>query len=297
LSERKALAKDIADSLAISGSIKSVFIEEVDSPWNEKAMIKRKKQHLEVKLTLWKGEPFLYGRIYRLFLYLHDVLNPAFLYSSKKAPEEDKEPRYRDRYNQIWSLYVDSRMEKMALENFFDKKMRQNLFIDVERDLSWQESTGIFERLWNKDAYTHPEILHYTYHLDELRDQVRTSQGEAIEVRLNDLLKETTVRRHLDRIGSDPFRAAAEELLNFTAYHCKDTIIEASYYGISFLYQRKIFVEIIPTDTDLLYFTIYNPRTGGHETHRIRKGADLKDIEETIKACYRGITMHEERVQ
>jgi hypothetical protein len=277
LSEKQALAKDIADTFGISSSIKSVFIEEVDSPWNEKAMIKRKKQQLEVKLILWKGEPFLYGRIYRLFLYLHDVLNPAFLYSSKTAPEEDKEPGYRDRYNQIWSLYVDSRMEKMALENFFDKKMRRNLFIDVERDLSWQESKEIFENL------------------DELREEVRVSQGEAIEVRINDLLKETTVRKHIDRIRSDPFRAMAEELLNFTAYQCKDTTIEASYYGISFLYQRRIFVEIIPTDTDLLYFTIYDPRLRGHETYTIQKGSDLEGLEETIKACYQGITMHERR--
>ena len=46
------------------------FIEETDSPWNEKALIKRKKDYLDVKITIWEDSSFLYGRIYRLFLYI-----------------------------------------------------------------------------------------------------------------------------------------------------------------------------------------------------------------------------------
>lgn len=292
---KQKIANDIAEALSISSSLKSIFIEEVDSPWNEKAMIKRKRGLLDVKLNVWKETLLLYGRMYRLFLYLYDVLNPAFLYGSKTAPEENDEPAFRERYNQIWSLYVDSRIEKMGFQSFFDKRMRRNLFLDVEKQLSWNEAGTIFEKLWNKGVFTHPEILDYTYNLDVLREAPAGLHVKPPEVRLNGLLKESTVRKHLDGIGSDLLRRITNDLLNYTAYQCKDTYIESSYYGITFVYQRKIFLEMVPAGDDLLFVTIYDPRLNRHVTYEICGKSDVDGIQQTIKECYHGVSMDQQR--
>ncbi len=292
MSGKQTLADQIAQTIGIADRIRSVVIEEVDSPWKERAYIKRKKAQLDVKLFLWEDTPFLYGSIYRLFLYIHDVLDPLFRYDAGQAPEEEKEPRLRDRYNQIWSIHVDSRVERLGLESFFDRVTRRNLFIDVEQELPWAESRRIFEILWSKEVMTHPEILSYTYDLSQLREKEGTPAGEAIEVELNRCLHEAYVKKLMERIPSEGFRREANELLNFAAYHCKDMHIESSHYGISFIYQRRIFAELIPTRENVLFLTIFNPESRRHETHRVTAESDVKQIQRMIKDHYARATVH-----
>lgn len=288
MQEIRRFAQDAIESLGIEQAIRSIYIEETDSPWNEKALIKRKGQHLDVKIAVWKESIFLHGRVFRLFLYISDVLSPDFLYNPKLAPREAEEPKITARYNQIWSLYVDSRMEKRGIENFFDRRTRRNLFIDMEKSLSWEEGSAIFQKLWMKPSFTYPEIIDYSYNFLNLFGQLDVSLQPEVEISAR--IEAPHVKEHMDRMPSAALRNTVNEILSFTAYHCKDCHIASSYYGISFLYQRRPFVELIPTTEDLFYFTYVDPDTDIFETRIITEGAKLEAIQDTVRTVYRKLT-------
>ncbi|MDD5009095.1 MAG: hypothetical protein PHU49_09570 [Syntrophorhabdaceae bacterium] len=285
----QAVAEDIIAQLGLTPSVKSLFIEKTDSPWQEKALIKRKKEYLDVKIIIWDDDTFLYGRVYRLFLYVQDVLNPAFQYDPKITPDEDKEPGVRDCYNQIWSLYVDSRMERLNIENFYDRILRRNLFIDMAKEFSWGDADKIFQGLWEKETYTYPEIVDYAAHLNRFSDQPGAA---SVEVDINRCIKEPYVKNHLERISSKTLQDTTNELLSFTAYNCKDTQIESSHYGISFLYQRRVFIEIIPSRENNLFITILDPETNRYETHAYNEDSDIATIQKTIREGYEKVLLY-----
>ena len=285
------LAEKAAASLDIARSIRSIYIEETGSPWNEKALIKRKGGQLDVKITVWKEDIFLPARVFRLFLYIYDVLDPAFHYNPKSAPDEEKEPTITARYNQIWSLYVDSRMERRGMDNFFDRETRRNLFLDMEKDLSWEHGAELFERLWLRESFTYPEILDFSRNL-ALIDEGSPAPSDAPETDISRRLAYPHVREHIERIPSAEFRDMMNDFLNFTAYHCKDCFIDSSYFGVSFLYQRRVFAELAPTSQDLLYFTVVNPETNAYETKAITGRADMAAAEERVREVYRLLSLH-----
>ena len=285
----RTVAEGIIAQLGLAPSVKSLFIEKTDSPWQEKALIKRKKEYLDVKIIIWDDDTFLYGRVYRLFLYIRDVLNPAFQYDPKITPDEDKEPRVRDCYNQIWSLYVDSRMERLGIENFYDRTLRRNLFIDMAKELSWGDADRVFRGLWEKETYTYPEIVDYAAHFDRLCDQQKAA---SIEVDINRCIREPYAKTHLERISSKTLKDTANELLSFTAYNCKDTQIESSIYGISFLYQRRVFIEIIPSEEDTLFITMLDPETNRYETNAYHEDSDIAAIQKVIRERYEKVLFY-----
>jgi hypothetical protein len=282
----RRIAGNATESLGIASSIRSVLIGETDSPWNEKALIKRKGDNLDVKITVWKDDAFLFGRVFRLFLYISDVLNPAFRYNPKIAPEEDREPVATTRYNQIWSLYVDSRMETRGIENFFDKATRKNLFIDMEKEISWEEAGALFQELWAKPSFTYPEIVNLSRNLGASGP----GQIKAPEVEINKCIASPHVGQHIERIPSSALREVVNEVLSFTAYHCKDCYITSSYYGIFFLYQGRVFVELIPAPEDIVYFTFINPASEAYETEALAGPVNLKAIQGRIKSVYDAIS-------
>jgi hypothetical protein len=289
----RRIAGDSISALEIDRSIRSVYIEPTDSPWNEKALIKRKGGHLDVKITVWKDDAFLEGRVFRLFLYICDVLDPPFHYDPRIAPDEEKEPKVTARYNQIWSLYVDSRMERRGIDNFFDRRTRKNLFLDMENQLSWAQSTSLFQKLWTKPSFTYPEIIDFSRNLHALADEPPKMPQEGLpEVEINARIESPHVNEHLKRIPSAPLRDLMNEILSFTAYHCKDCFIESSYYGVSFLYQRKVFVELAPTSDDVLYFTSVNPDSGAYETETITDCFDTETIQAKVKTIYQTLSAH-----
>jgi hypothetical protein len=296
LQEIERFAQDAIESLEIGSSIRSIYVEKTESPWNEKALIKRKGPHLDVKITVWKGNAFLYGRVFRLLLYIYDVVNPDFHYDPKIAPREAEEPMITARYNQIWSLYVDSRMERRGIENFFDKRMRRNLFMDMEKQISWEEVDAIFQSLWAKLSFTYPEIIDYSYNLQTLSGQYAGQASSQPEVEINARIKSPHVKEHLDRIPTAALRNMVNEILSFTAYHCKDCHITSSYFGISFLYQRQPFAELIPTSEDLLYFTYIDPDSETYKTQTITGDSELKAIQSTIRTVYQKLTAHTQNV-
>jgi hypothetical protein len=292
LKEVRPIAATVTNALGITGAIKGITIEETDSPWGERALIKRKRDHLDVKIRVWPNDIYLYGRIYRLFLYIYDVLDPAFQYSPKQAPPEEEEVTIRERYNQIWSLYVDSRVERRGIESFFDRALRRSVFIDMEKDLSWEYSAKVFEILWNKERYTHLEIIDYAYNFRQLRESLFPGPRPAFEVDLTEAFGQNcNAQTFIDRLPSQGFRDMANELLSFIAYVCKDSFIKATYYGISVFYERRPFVEMIPTKDNLLYLTVFDVDTGRHDTRIVNEDADLRELQELIKERYKKLAL------
>lgn len=289
MDEKRVIAEGVVDTLGITGPIRNVVFEDTDSPWNEKALIKRKNNYLDVKVTVWNDKQFLYGRIYRLFLYIYDVLNPLFQYNPDIAPDEEREPRLKDRHNQIWSIYVDSRLERENIDNFFNRQVRKNIFIDSEKDFSWQAAALIFQNLWEKETYTYPEITDFTFNIDKLKPDTHTHS--AIETDINRRLHGYSVKMHLEGIPSETFRESVNELLSFSAYHCKDSYIGATYFGITIMYSKHFFAELIPTHENSLYLTILNPKSGGYDTHIFYEDSDMKQAYDIIKDTYNMIAI------
>jgi hypothetical protein len=294
--EKKAIVQEVINILGIAPLISSVIIENEDSPWSEKAHIKWKKDHLDVKAFVWDDPTYLYGRIYRLFLYIVDVLNPIFEYKPRISPDEQQEPTVRERYNQIWSIYVDSRMERLEIENFFDKTLRKNIFIDSEKNLSSTAADTIFDALWEKESYTYPEIIEYAYDLKKLKLKTPIVPVDTFNKHITDLLHGSSVSRHLENIPSSEFRETVNDIISFAAYHCKDAFILSKYYGICILYNRQVFLELIPTGKDSLYLTVFDGQTNTFSTLTVTKETDTSSIQELIKEKYALIAKQDERL-
>lgn len=287
MQEKRSLVRSVIEQLGISRHINNVVIEGTDSPWLEKALIKRKKGTLDVKTFIWMDEAFVYGRIYRLFLYVADVLDGAFLYDPRITPDEEKEPFIRDRYNQIWSLYVDSRMERLGIESFFDRSLRRNLFIDLESRLGWAEAGRIFDSLWSREVFTYPEIVDLSYHLEERFPGEPLSPGSpCIERDIADCLHDPSVAGHLERLDSPGAATVLNDLLSFTAYSCRDGLIAPCHYGIVFLFQNKVLLEFIPSGGGAFVLSILDPPSGMYDTREIGEDADVEEIQKTIKDRY-----------
>lgn len=287
MQEKRSLVQSVIEDLGISQHINNVVIEGTDSPWLEKALIKRKRGILDVKTYIWMDESFVYGRIYRLFLYIADVLDGAFLYDPRITPDEEKEPFVRDRYNQIWSLYVDSRMERLGIESFFDRLLRRNLFIDLESCLGWTQAGKIFDSLWSRKVFTYPEIIDLSYHLEErFPGEVRSGGDLCIEKDLAGCLHRPSVAGHMERLDSPEIATILNDLLSFAAYSCKDGLIVPCHYGIVFLFQNKVFLEIIPSGGNALVLSILDSPSGMYDTREIRPGTDMEEIQKNIRDRY-----------
>ena len=120
----------------------------------------------------------------RLFLYVADSLDPNFRYDPTLTPHGAADPKARETYNHIWGIYVDRRVEKMGIENFFDRTLRRNLFIDTQKSLPWTVSNLLFEKLWNKDVFTHPEMIDYAFNIDKLSEHDDTVCFDAFEIEI-----------------------------------------------------------------------------------------------------------------
>jgi hypothetical protein len=289
--EATRIASTVANSLKIADHIRNIYIEETTSPWNEKALIKRKKDHLDVKMTVWADSLFLYGRIFRLFLYVYDVLDPLFYYQPETAPDEEKEPKLKNRHNQIWTIYVDSRVEKKGIEAFFNKTVRKNIFVDAERELSWEDAGMIFEKLWEKDTYVYSDITDYTYALEKLRGECVLNAPDRFEVEMNRFFLEPNVRSHIEKIVSSRFRDSVNELLNFAAYNCKDTQVEPSHFGISLLYQKKVLVEMIPTKENTMFLTLFDAISNTYKTDIVKEDSNISEVQKRIKEMYSKVSV------
>jgi hypothetical protein len=281
------VVEDVLTSLGMRDCVREVYTEETDSPWNEKVLVKRKKEYLDVKISVWKENMYLYGRIYRLLLYIYDILNPSFDYDSKRAPKEEQIDVW-ELYSQIWGVYVDCRLERARIPNFYDRLLRRNLLAEALREFDWGQSLRLFDALWARDSLTHAEIVQYAYD-PGTATPIGTPNPEALETRIRPFLKEHSVKKHLERLSSHVVRGIAHEILNFTMYHCKDVLITSSYYGIHFGYKNLTFAEMIVERDNLLLLTLRDPRTHVPTTLTVTEGTDLQATQSSIKDVF---TLH-----
>ena len=229
---------------------------------------------------------------YCIFLYIADVLDPAFLYDPGTTPDEEKEPFIRDRYNQIWSLYVDSRMERLGIESFFDRRLRRNLFIDLESSLGWENAGRIFDSLWSAASLTYPEIVDLSYHLEERFKDLQSPEEPSLERDIAQCLHHPSVGKHLDRLNSPEMWEILNDLLSFAAYSCRDGIIVPCHYGVVFVFQNKVFFEVIPSRQKTITFTILDPRSDRYDTLEITPKSNIPEIQRTIKDRFAILSMH-----
>jgi hypothetical protein len=283
--KERIVVEDVLTSLAIRDSVREVYVERTDSPWNEKVLVKRKGDHLDAKIFVWEDNRYLYGRIYRLLLYIYDILNPAFLYDSRRAPKEEDTPVW-ELYSQTWGIYVDSRLERTRVPNFYDRTLRRNLFAEVKKELAWDHASRLFDVLWAKESWTHAEMVEYACAPVTAVPGGGESSAHALEVEVRAFLKEHSVKKHLERLSSAVLKNMANEILSFTSYHCQGALIRSSYYGIHFDYKATTFAEMIPTRNNRLLLTLRDFRTSAPRTQEISEQTDLAEVQEAIKDLF-----------
>jgi hypothetical protein len=290
---KQILLKEILSGFPVGGLIRNIAIHEVDSPWADRARLVKKSDQFDLKLNIWGKEDFLYGRLYRLVLYLCDALDPAFQYRLEAVPNREPNARAHEIHNQIWSIYVDSRLERRGIENFFDRVLRRNLFIDSQKQLPWAVSNTIFERLWGRETWTHPDIIQWSYDLENLVGIDGGIDEEAFEIQISKSLLNHSALKHVDNIVSNDLRDAARGILGFVQRNCRGTLIESSFYNIYFMYDQEIFVEMVTSKTDALLVTLFDFQSNEHKTYVVdERSKDLDTLQGAIKQLYDKISFH-----
>jgi hypothetical protein len=181
----------------------------------------------------------------------------------------------------------------LGIENFFDKILRRNLFIDSQKNLPWTISSLIFTKLWGKERYTHSEIIDYTYHLDLLSEGEGDKSDDAFEMEISRSLMDHSAKKNIDNIASPGLRDIAHTILYFVASHCRGTLIESSYYGIYFMFDQEIFAEMATTKADSLLLTLFDFQSNTNRTYTITENTgETGAIQQEIKTIYDSIANH-----
>jgi hypothetical protein len=286
----------MARSVLTMGSgpaVRNVSLKEVCSPWDERIRLRFKAGHTDIMLHIWNSPQFLAARIHRLVLYGLDSLNPVFNYDKSAAVALDLTPRTRETHNHIWSIYVDSRIERMGLENFFDRTVRRNLFVDSQKTYPWALSRVLFDKLWERGSFTHQEIMYYANDLGKLLDHHKTWDPEAFEIEINRSVSDHSVMKQVESILSPALRNTADALLEFVTSRCRGTLIEPSYYGIYFMYEQEIFAEMVTTKKDSIHLTLFDFQLEKHMAYVLTENPrDIQEVQEAMKEIYHKISRH-----
>ncbi|HVN94964.1 MAG TPA: hypothetical protein VMT62_00905 [Syntrophorhabdaceae bacterium] len=284
------------EELGIRSSIRNLVIESAASPWSEKIIVDG-RDPFDVKATIWHDEKFIAARIYRLLLYVADVLNPAFLYSEEHVPDRWREPSVRRRYNQIWALAVDSRIERRGMENFYDKTLRRNLFCEMETGHAREKAAAVFEVLWKKDSFSFPEIIDHSRNLDMLLNRIEIKaapDGFELDMRVN--LRAPSVKGHLRRLSSDRLLHIVDELIRYITRNCKDTAVEPCYYGILIRHRENVFIELAPLTPELLFVSVFDAFSATFKTHLIDESSDISKLTTVIREMYNNMAPEERQL-
>jgi hypothetical protein len=291
--ETRRTAQDVCASLELNQWIGNLHVEGAGTPWNEKVRLRKKKSGFDVRLFVWENQAYLYGRIYRLLLYVKDAFDPTFRYSPDDVPHGTLQPAARENYHHIWGIFVDSRLERAGIENFFDRTLRKNLFVDSQKHLPWRVSALFFGKLWHKEFLTHPEIVDLSYNLDKIVRSVHETEFEAFELEISKSVTDHSLRSHIERMPSNSLREMAERVIGFVTSRCRGTLIEPSYYGIYFMYDQEIFAEMVTTKADALLITLFDFQSSEHRTYSVTElSQELPTIEQAIEAVYKKIAYH-----
>jgi hypothetical protein len=298
---KSAFESDTAERIARAAlalgphaQIKNISIKEVGSPWDEKVRLRDRTGYHDVRLDVWRSPKFLPARIYRLVLYVLDSLDPGFKYDQNTLILAGLTSKTKETYNHIWSIYVDSRIEKMGFENFFDRILRRNLFVDSQKTYPWALSIFLFDKLWEKGSFTHQEIIEYSHNLSKLLDHSESWDPEAFEIEMNRSVSHHSIKKHVEKIFSPALRDIADTLLRFVTSRCRGTLIESSYYGIYFMYDQEIFAEMVTTKKDSLLITLFDYQLQKHATYIFgeTEPQDIQKVQDAIKEIFDRISLH-----
>jgi hypothetical protein len=288
--------KRIARAALAMGSgpaVRSISLKEVCSPWDEKVQVRFKAGHTDITLHIWNGPQFLAARVHRLVLYGLDSLSPAFSYDRNAVLAMNLTPRTRETHNHIWSIYVDSRIEKIGLENFFDRTLRRNLFVDSQKTYPWALSSVLFDKLWERGSFTHQEIIDYAHDLAKLLDHQKIWDPDAFEIEINRSVSDHSVMKLVEGISSPALRNITGTLLEFVTSRCRGTLIEPSYYGIYFMYEQEIFAEMVTTKQDALHLTLFDFQLEKHMAYVLTENPQgIQEVQEAMKEIYDKISRH-----
>lgn len=275
------------------GTVDSIVFEEVRSPWEERVRLHSRKNHTEAVFCIWKSPAFLSARIHRLALYILDSLDPVFQYDRDAAAALSAVPQIRQDHNHIWSIYVDSRIERMGLENFFDRALRRNLFVDGRKGYPWSLSIMIFEKLWEKEHFTHPEIMAYARNPEKALKDVAVMDLDAFEVEINRCGGSGSVKDHITNMPSPQLRDVAHRLLAFLAESCDGARVDACCYGMRLISEGEVFAEMVVSRRDSILITLFGFESDHRVTYALGTDPlDMERIQTKIKETYDAISRH-----
>lgn len=289
--ERTAKAALVSAS---GGAISGFVLKEAKSPWEEKIRLHRNWDYIEAELHVWKSPEFLAARINRLALFVLDSLDPTFAFDMDAMVALKADPKIRRAHNHIWSIYVDSRIERMALDNFFDRSLRRNLFVDSLRAHPWFLSSRVFDQLWRKERFTHPEIIHYAQRLGNmLAEGSGDSDSHCFEVEMNHYRGGYSAGDCVEAIPSRKLRDVAISLLSFVAGTCRGTVIKPCYYGIQFIYEGIVLAEMITTKKDVLLLTLFGFPSESRASYVLGTNPrGMEEIQRAMKDIYDAILLY-----
>jgi hypothetical protein len=301
---QKAYTNEIAEGTAQAalvsasrGVISGFVLKEAKSPWAEKIRLRRTWEYIEAELHIWMSPEFLAARINRLALFALDSLDPGFAFDMDAMVALRADARIRRAHNHIWTIYVDSRIERMALDNFFDRSLRRNLFVDSQRAHPWSVSDRVFDQLWRKEHFTHPEIIDYARRLEEIMaDGVQNADSRTFEVEMSHYRGDYSALDCVKAIPSQELKEAANRLLDFVSNTCRGTLIEPCYYGIRFIHQGIVLAEMVTSKRDSLLVTLFDVPSQNLASYAL--GTDSRDIENilaAVKGIYDAISRHSQR--
>jgi hypothetical protein len=182
----RRIAQEVGASLTLSQWMGNLYVEQAATPWDEKVRLKKKKDYFEVRLAVWQNEAYLYGRVYR--------------------PHGTLEPKSRENYHHIWSIFVDSRLEQRGIDNFFDRTLRRNMFVDAQKHVPWTVSLLFFEKLWAREHLKHPEIVDLSHNLDKIMSPGGWTGLEAFELEISKSVTDHSPRSHIERMPSEKWQ-------------------------------------------------------------------------------------------
>jgi hypothetical protein len=115
-------------------------------------------------------------------MHVADMLDPEFGYDpdTKVGQNPGEETLILQRYRVLWSLHVDSRLERAGKETMLPKQDRFKEFRSWYRKIPPPQLKSVFEGLWQTDTFNHSELVEMA--TDTLRVMDRAIDVEGGEV-------------------------------------------------------------------------------------------------------------------
>jgi hypothetical protein len=151
--EQFPLFKEKISKVFIQPALKHEFADLSRSPASLNLVIHVRSSTLADRGALL---PFLQ----RELLMMHDILNPAFRYSSDipAGMNLSQENLFRDRYGFLWRMYADARLSRAGLQPASIQAKRREDFVRMYPSMDRSAMERAFDVLWSRPFFTHPEL-------------------------------------------------------------------------------------------------------------------------------------------